>query len=66
MFNCERCGAGYSPIRAAVLEFCPRCWARDRVRVSLVVKIVRDPPLRRVNQCERRGVAGNDVRADRE
>jgi hypothetical protein len=41
MFNCERCGAGYSPIRAAILEFCPRCWARDQVRVPLVVKVVR-------------------------
>jgi hypothetical protein len=23
MFNCERCRARYSPIRAAILEFCP-------------------------------------------
>lgn len=42
MFKCERCGVGYSPIRAAILEFCPRCWARDRVRVPLVVKVLRD------------------------
>jgi predicted nucleic acid-binding Zn-ribbon protein len=44
MFKCERCGAGYSPSRAAILEFCPRCWARDQVRVPLVVKVVRDSP----------------------
>ena len=44
MFNCKRCGACYSPIRAAVIEFCPRCWARDKVRVPLVVKVIKDLP----------------------
>lgn len=46
MFNCERCGAGYSPIRAAVIEFCPRCWAREKVRVPLVVRVFRNRPYR--------------------
>jgi predicted nucleic acid-binding Zn-ribbon protein len=53
MFNCERCGAGYSPIRAAILEFCPRCWGRDQVHVPLVVKVFRDLPRRRVGGGER-------------
>jgi hypothetical protein len=44
MLSCERCGAAYSPIRAAILGFCPRCWARDEVRVALVVKVFRDSP----------------------
>lgn len=43
MFNCERCGASFSPIRAAMLELCPRCWARHRARVPLVVEAARDP-----------------------
>jgi uncharacterized OB-fold protein len=50
MFNCKRCGAGYSPIRAAVLEFCPRCWARHQVRVPLVVKVVKTRSPRRVDR----------------
>lgn len=42
MVNCERCGTGYGPIQAAVLEFCPRCKARDQINVSLVVARVKD------------------------
>jgi predicted nucleic acid-binding Zn-ribbon protein len=49
MFKCERCGAGYSPIRAAILEFCPRCWARHRVRVPLLARVVKDSPPGRLN-----------------
>ena len=37
MVNCERCGTGYGPIQAAVLEFCPRCKARDQADVALIV-----------------------------
>lgn len=42
MVKCERCGTGYGPIQAAVLEFCPRCKARDRVNVGLIVARVRE------------------------
>ena len=37
MVKCERCGTGFGPIQAAVLEFCPRCKARDQVDVPLIV-----------------------------
>jgi uncharacterized OB-fold protein len=42
MFKCERCGTGFGPIRAAVLEFCPRCKARDHVNVRLIVARVKE------------------------
>lgn len=44
MVRCERCGTGFGPIQAAVLEFCPRCRARDHVSVPLIVQVVKDPP----------------------
>jgi predicted nucleic acid-binding Zn-ribbon protein len=44
MFRCERCGTAFGPIQAAVLEFCPRCRARDHVDVPLIDKRVKDPP----------------------
>jgi phage FluMu protein Com len=37
MVKCERCRTGFGPIQAAVLEFCPRCKARDDVYVPLIV-----------------------------
>ena len=43
MFTCERCGAAFGPIQAAVLEFCPRCRARDRVSVPLISRRVANP-----------------------
>lgn len=58
MFRCDRCGAGFGPIQAAVLEFCPRCRARDQVLVALVTRIVKDPPTR-VSGDERAGVSDN-------
>jgi protein-arginine kinase activator protein McsA len=42
MVKCERCGMGFGPIQAAVLEFCPRCKARDHVDVRLIVGRVRE------------------------
>ena len=42
MFRCERCGTGFGPIQAAVVEFCPRCRARDHVDVPLIDKRVKD------------------------
>ncbi len=37
MVRCERCGTRFGPIQAAVLEFCPRCKARDDVNAPLIV-----------------------------
>ncbi len=45
MFTCERCGTSFGSIQAAVLEFCPRCKARDRVSVPLIVRRVKDSGL---------------------
>jgi predicted nucleic acid-binding Zn-ribbon protein len=44
MFNCERCGSSFSPIRAAILEYCPRCRARDGVAVPLIFSLFEEPP----------------------
>jgi hypothetical protein len=46
MVRCERCGMGFGPIQAAVLEFCPRCKARDHLSVRLIVAQVKEesPP----------------------
>jgi uncharacterized OB-fold protein len=44
MVKCERCGMGFGPIQAAVLEFCPRCKARDHVEVRLIVARVEEKP----------------------
>lgn len=35
MFNCERCGSSYNPMRAATLVACPRCQGRDGVVAPL-------------------------------
>lgn len=37
MVKCERCGTAFGPIQAAILEFCPRCKARDNVNTPLIV-----------------------------
>ena len=44
MLNCERCGSSFSPIRAAILEYCPRCRARDGVAVPLIFSLFKEPP----------------------
>jgi len=41
MVKCERCGTGFSPIQAAVLEFCPRCKARSQISVPLIAARVK-------------------------
>lgn len=38
MYTCERCGTGFGR-QSAVLESCPRCLARDGVRVSLAFRL---------------------------
>jgi hypothetical protein len=35
MVRCERCGSGFSYIRASENEYCPRCKARDGATVPL-------------------------------
>ena len=35
MFNCERCGSSFSPIRVANSQTCPRCRARDGVEAPM-------------------------------
>ena len=42
MFNCDRCGSSFSPIRAAILEYCPRCQARDGVAVRLISSLFKE------------------------
>lgn len=42
MVKCERCGTAFGPIQAAILEFCPRCKARDHVDVALIVARVEE------------------------
>jgi uncharacterized OB-fold protein len=44
MFNCERCGSSFNPLRAASVEFCPRCQARDGVASPLSFKLFSATP----------------------
>jgi uncharacterized OB-fold protein len=44
MVKCERCGTSFGPIQAAVLEFCPRCKAREHINVRLIVARVAEGP----------------------
>jgi len=39
MYRCERCGSSFSPIRVSSRQTCPRCRARDRVSVPLVLEM---------------------------
>ncbi len=41
MYTCERCGTSFGR-RAPVVESCPRCLARDGVRVALAFKLFSD------------------------
>jgi len=43
MFTCERCGTSFGR-QTAVVESCPRCLARDDVRVALTFKLFKDVP----------------------
>jgi len=43
MYTCERCGTSFGR-RAPVVESCPRCLARDGVRVVLTFKLFKDVP----------------------
>jgi hypothetical protein len=41
MYTCERCGTSFGR-RTPVVESCPRCLARDGVRVALTFKLFKD------------------------
>lgn len=41
MYTCERCGTGFGR-PAATSESCPRCLARDGVRVALAFRLVEE------------------------
>lgn len=43
MYTCERCGTSFGR-QAPVVESCPRCLARDGVRIALTFKLFRDVP----------------------
>jgi len=39
MYQCERCGSRFSPIRVPAGAGCPRCQARDGVAVPLSLSL---------------------------
>ncbi len=39
MYRCERCGSSFSPFRFSSRQTCPRCRARERVSVPLVLEM---------------------------
>ncbi|HYC82662.1 MAG TPA: hypothetical protein VEB65_12790 [Solirubrobacterales bacterium] len=43
MYTCERCGTSFGR-RTPVVESCPRCLARDGIRVALTFKLFKDVP----------------------
>ena len=43
MYTCERCGTSFGR-QAPVVESCPRCLARDGIRVALTFKLFKDVP----------------------
>jgi hypothetical protein len=43
VYTCERCGTSFGR-RTPVVESCPRCLARDGVRVALTFKLFKDVP----------------------
>jgi predicted nucleic acid-binding Zn-ribbon protein len=45
MYTCERCGTKFGRT-SVVLESCPRCLARDGVRVPMAFKLRDRPELR--------------------
>jgi hypothetical protein len=41
MYTCERCGTSFGR-KTPVVESCPRCLARDGIRVALTFKLFKD------------------------
>jgi hypothetical protein len=59
MYDCERCGTSFSPIRIASPEACPRCLAREGVRSPLTYSLFGDlPRSRKAGEATRPGVPG--------
>lgn len=64
MYTCERCGTGFAR-RTATSENCPRCLAREGVRVTLASRLLAEPgtrssappPMERLDAAVRRGPA---------
>lgn len=43
MYTCQRCGTSFGR-QTPVVESCPRCLARDGIRVALTFKLFKDVP----------------------
>jgi hypothetical protein len=43
MYTCERCGTSFGR-KTPVVESCPRCLARDGIRVALTFKLFKEVP----------------------
>jgi len=39
MFRCDSCGSGYSVQAAATWDSCPRCLAKEQIRVPLTFEL---------------------------
>ena len=48
MYDCERCGSSFSPLRIASPDTCPRCYAREGLRAPLSYSLFKEakPPVR--------------------
>jgi hypothetical protein len=44
MYDCQRCGTSFSPMRIASPEACPRCLAREGMRVPLTYSLFAEVP----------------------
>jgi hypothetical protein len=59
MYDCERCGTSFSPIRIASPEACPRCLAREGVRSPLTYSLFSDlPEARKAGEAREPSVPG--------
>jgi hypothetical protein len=59
MFNCERCGSSFSPMRAATLGSCPRCQAREGIASPLSFKLFEASPV--ANEAGAASVVADDL-----
>ena len=59
MYDCERCGTSFSPMRIASPEACPRCLAREGVRSPLTYSLFGDlPESRKAGEARAAGAPG--------
>jgi hypothetical protein len=64
MYDCERCGASFSPLRVASPEACPRCLAREGVRTPLSYSLfgeVREPSAAEAPRMPQQRAVGREV-----